>query len=117
MGSTDDISGNTVPLDITTGLLPNFVGVTVEPRGVETATAYTTAPAVDPWLGFISAAQFVAMDSNGNTYTSINGHDWTASATTGVSACTTGTSCMNPLISSGFGYVAAGDAGQTAYAF
>ena len=96
---------------------PNLVGVTVEPRGVETTTAYTTAPAVDPWLRFISAAQFVAMDSAGNTYTSINGHDWTASASTGISACTTGTSCMNPLISSGFGYVAVGDNYQNAYAF
>jgi hypothetical protein len=94
----------------------SLVGVTVEPRGVETQTAYTTAPAVDPWLGFISAAQFVAMDSSGNTYTSINGYDWTASTGTGMAACTT---CiwMNPLISSGFGYVAAGDNGQTAYAF
>jgi hypothetical protein len=96
---------------------PNLVGVAVEPRGVETTTAYTTAPAIDPWLGFISAAQFVAMDSAGNTYTSINGHDWSASVSSNIAACTTGTSCMNPLISSGFGYVAAGDAGKTGYAF
>jgi len=117
VGSPDDTPGNTVPLDITTGLAPNFVGVTVEPRGVETTTAYTTAPQIDPWLGFISAAQFVAIDNDGNTYTSINGHDWTASVSTGITACTTGTSCMNPLISSGFGYVAVGDNGKTAYAF
>jgi hypothetical protein len=96
---------------------PNLIGVTVEPHGVETTTAYTTAPAKDPWLGFISAAQFVAMDSAGNTYTSVNGHDWTASASTGIAACTTGTSCTNPLISSGYGYIAVGDNGQTAYAF
>ena len=101
---------------LTLGTNP-LVGVTVEPRGVETATAYTTAPAVDPWLGFISSVQFVAIDSAGNTYTSVNGHDWSASVSTGIAACTTGTSCMNPLVSSGFGYVAAGDNGQTAYAF
>jgi hypothetical protein len=94
-----------------------LVGVTVEPRGVETTTAYTTAPAIDPWLGFISAVQFVAMDNTGNTYTSINGHDWTASVNSNIGTCTTGASCMNPLISSGFGYLATGNSGQTAYAF
>ncbi|MGA8865200.1 MAG: DUF6242 domain-containing protein [Gallionella sp.] len=93
---------------------PNLIGVTVEPRGVETTTAYTTAPDVDPWLGFISAAQFVAIDESGNTYTSVNGHDWTASATSVISC---GTTCANALLSSGFGYVAAGNGGATAYAF
>jgi hypothetical protein len=96
---------------------PNLVGVTVEPRGVETTTAYTTAPAVDPWLGFISAAQFVAIDEAGNTYTSINGHDWTATSYSTGTSCTAGTTCMNPLLSSGFGYVAAGISGATAYSF
>lgn len=95
-----------------------LVGVTVEYRGVETQTAYTTATPIDNWLGFVSAAQFVAIDSAGNTYTSANGHDWsTTPVASGITSCTSGTSCMNPLISSGFGYVAAGDAGQTAYAF
>jgi len=96
---------------------PNLVGVTVEPRGVETTTAYTTAPAIDPWLGFISAAQFVAIDDSGNTYTSVNGHDWTATGNNTGITCTLGTTCLNPLISSGFGYVTAGNAGATAYAF
>ncbi len=95
--------------------LPDLVGVTVESRGVETTTAYTTAPAVDPKLGFISTAQFVAIDSSGKTYTSVNGYDWTASATTGTS-CTTGT-CMNPLVSSGFGYVTVGNSGVYATSF
>ena len=95
----------------------NLIGVTVEPRGVETTTAYTTAPPVDPWLGFISSAQFVAIDDIGNTYTSVNGHDWTATGNnTGIS-CTAGTTCLNPLVSSGFGYVTAGNAGATAYVF
>lgn len=96
---------------------PNLVGVTVEPRGVETTTAYTTAPAIDPWLGFISAAQFVAIDEAGNTYTSINGHDWTATGNNTGITCTLGTTCLNPLISSGFGYVTAGNAGATATVF
>lgn len=114
--TSDSYLHNGVWTAVTLGSNP-LVGVAVEPRGVETATAYTTAPAVDPWLGFISAVQFVAMDSLGNTYTSVNGHDWTASVSTGIAACTTVTSCMNPLISSGFGYVVSGDNGQTAYAF
>jgi len=96
---------------------PNLVGVTVEPRGVETTTAYTTAPPIDPWLGFISAAQFEAIDDSGNTYTSVNGHDWTATGNNTGITCTLGTTCLNPLISSGFGYVTAGNAGATAYAF
>lgn len=96
---------------------PNLVGVTVEPLGVETTTAYTTAPAIDPWLGFISAAQFVAMDNLGNTYTSVNGHDWTATGNNTGTTCTAGTTCMNPLTSSGFGYIAVGDNSKAAYAF
>ena len=95
----------------------NLVGVTVEPRGVETTTAYTTAPATDMWLGFISAAQFVAIDEVGNTYTSINGHDWTATGNNTGTTCTAGTTCMNPLTSSGFGYIAVGDNSKAAYAF
>jgi hypothetical protein len=95
----------------------NLIGVAVEPRGVETATAYTTAPAVDPWLNFISAAQFVAIDDAGNTYSSVNGHDWTATGNNTNITCTLGTTCLNPLISSGYGYVTAGNAGATATAF
>jgi hypothetical protein len=95
----------------------DLVGITVESRGVETTTAYTTAPPADPKLGFISMAQFVTIDSTGKTYTSVNGYDWTASATgTGIS-CTTGTTCMNPLVSSGFGYVTVGNSGVYATAF
>jgi hypothetical protein len=95
---------------------PNLVGVTVESRGVETTTAYTTAPAADPKLGFISTSTFVAIDSTGQTYTSVNGYDWTPKATAGTS-CTTGTTCMNPLVSSGFGYVTVGNSGVYATSF
>jgi len=97
----------------------NLVGVTVEPRGVETTTAYTTAPLIDPWLGFISAAQFVAIDEAGNTYTSLNGYDWNPKTPyqTGTSCSIAGNTCMNPLISSGFGYVTAGTSGVTATNF
>ena len=90
---------------------PNLVGITAESRAVDPVTAIA-----DSSLGFISTAQFVAIDSTGNAYTSVNGYTWTPSVGTGIS-CGTATSCMNPLVSSGFGYVAAGDAGATAYAF
>ena len=122
-GGTVVISDSGTHINTWTALTPsqfggnNLVGVTVEPRGVETTTAYTTAPAADPWLGFISAAQFVAIDEAGNTYTSVNGHDWTATGYSTGTTCTAGTTCMNPLISSGFGYVAAGISGATAYSF
>jgi photosystem II stability/assembly factor-like uncharacterized protein len=89
----------------------NLVGITVETRAVDPATAIK-----DGSLGFISTAQFVAIDNTGNAYTSVNGYTWTPSVSTGI-ACATATSCMNPLVSSGFGYVAAGDAGAAAYAF
>jgi hypothetical protein len=90
---------------------PNLVGITVETRAVDPPTA-----SIDPSLGFISTAQFVAIDSAGNAYTSVNGYTWTQTTSTGIS-CGTAASCMNPLVSSGFGYVAAGDVGATAYAF
>jgi hypothetical protein len=89
---------------------PNLVGITVESRGVETTTAYTTAPAADPSLGFVSTAQFVAIDSNGNAYTSVNGYIWSAAIPTGATG-------INALVSSGFGYVTAGNAGTSAYVF
>ena len=83
----------------------NLVGITVETRAVDPATAIK-----DGSLGFISTAQFVAIDSAGNAYTSVNGYTWSA-------AIPTGAASLNALVSSGFGYVAAGNAGATAYAF
>jgi len=114
--TSDSYLHNGVWTALTLGTNP-LVGVAVEPRGVETTTAYTTAPAIDLWLGFISSAQFVAIDSTGKTYTSVNGYDWTASATSTGISCTTGTTCMNPLVSSGFGYVTVGNSGVYATAF
>jgi len=111
------IDGGTTWIKQAAPTLSDLVGITVESRGVETTTAYTTAPAVDPKLGFISSAQFVAIDSTGKTYTSVNGYDWTASATSTGISCTTGTTCMNPLVSSGFGYVTVGNSGVYATAF
>jgi photosystem II stability/assembly factor-like uncharacterized protein len=80
----------------------DLVGVTAEFHLAANAIA-------DPVLGVVSIAQFVAVDSTGNAYTSPNGINWTSKASTGISA--------NALVSSGFGYVAAGNAGATAYAF
>jgi hypothetical protein len=85
--------------------LPNLVGVTAEYRSVDITTAV-----VDPSLNFISTFQLVAVDSSGNAYTSQNGYTWSATIPTGASS-------LNALVSSGFGYVAAGNAGATAYAF
>jgi photosystem II stability/assembly factor-like uncharacterized protein len=85
---------------------PNLVGITAESRAVDPTTSLT----IDPSLGFVSTAQFVAVDSAGNAYTSVNGYIWSAATPTGASS-------LNALVGSGFGYVAAGDAGVTAYAF
>ena len=82
---------------------PNLVSVVAESQFVINAVA-------DPLLGFISNAQFVAVDSTGNAYSSTNGLTWS-------SAISTGASSLNALVSSGFGYVATGNAGATAYAF
>jgi hypothetical protein len=82
----------------------NLVGITAEYRAVDPATAR------DPSLNFISTFQLVAVDSSGNAYTSQNGYAWSP-------AIPTGTTSLNALVSSGFGYVAAGNAGATAYAF
>lgn len=109
-------TSQTLPIPAGSTNPPNLVSVVAEPLAVETTTAYTTAPLPDNTLGFIAALQFVAIDDAGNTYTSLNGYAWTPSVSTGIS-CTLGTTCMNPLLSSGFGYVAAGNGGATAYSF
>jgi hypothetical protein len=110
------IDGGTTWIKQTAPTASDLVGITVESRGVETNTAYTTAPPPDSKLGYVSTSQFVAIDSTGQTYTSPNGYDWTAKANTGTS-CTAGTTCMNPLVSSGFGYVTVGNSGVYATAF
>ena len=73
----------------------------------ETQLAINAVP--DTKLGYISTVQFVAVDSAGDTYTSQNGIDWSPGNNTGIST--------NALVSSGFGYVAVGNSGATAYAF
>lgn len=55
-------------------------------------------------------SQFVAVDSNGNAYTSTDGVTWSGAIATGITG-------INALVSSGFGYVAAGNSGATATAF
>ena len=82
---------------------PNLAGITSEYQ-------LASNPVADPKLGYISTAQFVAVDSSGNAYTSQNGIDWS-------SAIPTGAASLNALVSSGFGYVATGNAGATASAF
>jgi hypothetical protein len=91
---------------------PNLVGVTVESQYL-----YTAHPVPDPKLGFIINAQFVAIDSNGNAYNSPNGYDWTLVPPSTGTTTSTGTNGLNALVSGGFGYVAAGNTGATAYLF
>jgi hypothetical protein len=89
---------------------PNLVGVTAE-------TQLVANDVVDGWLGVVPNVQFVAVDSSGNTYTtkssltSVNGLTWSSAIPIA------GISSLNALVSSGFGYVAAGNSGATAYAF
>lgn len=60
--------------------------------------------------GIAANSQFVAVDSSGNAYTSVDGANWSTAIATGVAS-------VNALVSSGFGYVAAGNAGATVTAF
>lgn len=80
----------------------NLVGVTLELQSVDKAPN-------DPVLGYVSKFQFVAVDDSGNAFASQNGFDWSSAAI--------GAANLNTVVSSGFGYVAAGNSGITAYAF
>ena len=95
----------------TTPIVSNLVGI-----AAETQLVYVATPVVDPSLGFISIAQFVAVDNTGNAYTSPNGYTWTSVPVSTGTTSTNATS-LNALVSSGFGYVAVGNAGATASAF
>jgi hypothetical protein len=77
---------------------------------VESQVSYVATPVADTSLGFITTAQFVAVDANGNAYTSVNGYVWTT-------AVATGATDLAAMVSSGFGYLAAGNSGVTSYAF
>ena len=82
---------------------PNMVGIAAQSQLEINAVA-------DPLLGYIANAEFIAIDSVGNTYTSPNGFTWSGSLSTGATN-------INSLVSSGFGYVAVGNTGVTASAF
>ncbi len=88
----------------------NLVGVAAEFQ-------YKENDVVDKWLGIIPTVQFVAIDSSGNAYTtkssltSVDGMTWSTTA------ATTGANNLNALVSSGFGYIAVGNAGATTAAF
>jgi hypothetical protein len=82
---------------------PDLVGIVAETQFIANAT-------IDPLLGFISTALFVAVDSSGNFYTSLSGRTWSSANSTNISS-------PKALVSTGYGYVAAGLAGATAYAF
>jgi photosystem II stability/assembly factor-like uncharacterized protein len=86
------------------GITPNLISVTVENQVFANALADTSLGNIVP------STEFVAMDSNGNVYNSVNGVNWKGPFTTGITS-------PNAMVSSGFGYVAAGPGGTTAYAF
>lgn len=85
---------------------PNLVGVAAESH-------LKANDVVDPALGFIPYAQFVAVDSSGNAYTSTNGNSWSAAAISSGNTTSTSKASLNSLVSGGFGYVAVGNAGAT----
>jgi hypothetical protein len=83
------------------GVAANFQHSNIDSSG----NAFSTST-----KGIAVNQQFVAVDINGNYYTSPDGLVWSG-------PFSTGTTALNTLVSSGFGYVAAGNAGATAYAF
>jgi hypothetical protein len=88
---------------------PNLVGVAAETQLVANAL-----PDIN-LNNAIPTSQFVAVDSTGNAYTSVDGITWsTTPISTGISNLS---NLGQPMVSSGFGYVAVGNAGATASAF
>jgi photosystem II stability/assembly factor-like uncharacterized protein len=90
----------------------NLVGVTAE-----SLVANPVNPVIDTWLGVVPSAQFVVADVNGNVYTSVVGSSAGANGLTWSGPFSSGANSLNALVSSGFGYVAAGNANFAAYAF
>ena len=89
--------------------IPNFVGIA---SNLQHATLnHTGAAFTSLTTGIAANMKFVAVDSSGNYYTSADGITWAGSITS------TGVASLNALVSSGFGYVAAGNAGATVSAF
>jgi len=103
---TSKDNGATWTMQVLTGT-PSLVGIAAEFRQVINAVS-------DTQLGYISTMQFVAVDNAGNAYTSVNGITWSPTGSTGIANLG---NLGQPLVASGFGYVAAGNAGATAYAF
>lgn len=103
--STSTDGGSTWTAQTLTGA-PNLVGIAAN---AQSATLDSNG------LAFTGAAvsvnsRFVAVDSNGNAYTSTDGLAWSG-------AIATGAASLNALVSSGFGYVAAGNSGATVKSF
>jgi photosystem II stability/assembly factor-like uncharacterized protein len=71
----------------------------------------------DAWLTVVPSAQFVVVDVNGDAYASVIGSDPNANGLTWSGSTSTGVTNTHALVSSGFGYVAAGNAGAISYAF
>lgn len=107
VASTDQ--GVTWTIKTTSLGTPNFVGIA---SNLQHATFDSTGAAFTSLTTGIAAnMRFVVVDSNGNYYTSADGITWASSVTS------TGVPSLNALVSSGFGYVAAGNAGATVSAF
>jgi len=92
----------------------NLVGVVAEYQRLDNDVE-------DGWLNIVPTVQFVIVDSSGNAYASYsslasaNGLTWSSAFSTSIA---TGLNSLGqPLVSSGFGYVTAGNTGASAYAF
>jgi hypothetical protein len=99
-----------VTWDVQTLGATNLVGIAVEPLNI-------ASPVVDAWLGVAPSAQFVIIDSAGNAYASVSGVNPNANGLTWSAPIPTTATSLNTLVSSGFGYVAAGNSGATAFNF
>jgi len=85
---------------------PNLIGVAANAQHATldiAGTAFTSTT-------ITRNSRFVAIDAVGNAYTSTDGLTWAG-------AIPTGTASLNALVSSGSGYVAAGNSGATATSF
>jgi len=104
--STSVDSGVTWTAQTITGA-PNLVGIAANAQHATldiTGVAFTST-------AIAANSRFVAVDSSGNAYTSTDGVTWSSAA------IPTGAASLNALVSSGFGYVAAGNSGATVTSF
>jgi len=103
--STSIDSGVTWTAQTITGA-PNLVGVAANAQ----LATHDSIGLVFTSTAIVANSLFIAVDSNGNAYTSTDGLVWSG-------AIATGAASLNALVSSGFGYVAAGNSGVTVKAF